>query len=114
MVTFLLMSAYSLMGTNVNIEENASIKIKKLPCAVMNRRKWMDWLADLLPIASNNGRIVRLFWRYIAPQSRPDAVKILLTDDAPQFRKNHRMIALLGARRKALRKLSPVKLKRLQ
>jgi hypothetical protein len=69
----------------------------KNPKSVMVRAEVDTLLSDLLPIASKqqtNRQIILEASAIVGYQSRSDAVKILLADDAPQFRQITELLAL--------------------
>ena len=84
----------------------------KNPQAVMNREEVDVLLKELFPIASKqqtNRQMILEASAIIGYQSRLDAIKILLTDDAPQFKLIAQLLALCWVHDgRHYKKLSPI------
>jgi len=105
-------TAYALME-QMQISQKMLDALKaKHPEPVMNREEIDSLLKELLPVPSKqqtNRQIILEASAIIGYQSRDDAVKILLTDDAPQFKQITRCLALCWIHDgRHYKKLSPV------
>ena len=104
--------AYALMEKmQISQKMLEAVKAKK-PAPVMSRDEVDLFLKELLPIASKQQTHRQLILEasaIVGYQSRVDAVKILLTDDAPQFKKITELLALCWVHDgRHYKKLSPV------
>jgi len=105
-------STYSLME-QMEISDKMLNKLKaRNPKPVMNREEIEAFLKELLPILSiqqTNRQLILEASAIVGYQSRPDAIKVLLTDDAPQFKQITELLALCWVHDgRHYKKLSPI------
>jgi predicted ester cyclase len=82
-------STYKLMEQMQVSKKMLDALKEKQPASVMNRDEVDLFLKELLPVSSKqhtNRQMILEASAVIGYRSRPDAIKILLTDDAPQFK----------------------------
>jgi len=103
---------YSLME-QMEMSDKMLSKLKATnPKPIMSRKEVDAFLKELLPISSiqqTNRQLILEASAIIGYQSRPDAIKVLLTDDAPQFKQITELLALCWVHDgRHYKKLSPV------
>jgi hypothetical protein len=105
-------SSYALME-QMNLPEKQMIRLRScVPHAVMNRTEIDVFLAELFPNPkkhSTNRQIILEASAIVAYQQLPNAISILLADDAPQFKQITDLLALCWVHDgRHYKKLNPV------